>query len=140
MQLDPLAQNTGTQEDCSEGRRGLLSFGPVMLHPQGVKSIGRAYLQPKKIIKAFLHTSLTGPSHPHGLVQIPPPPSFDRMEGRHSSLYPLTQATPNPTGGLPRAQSLLRANSCPLRDLRCRVEDRPVFRKSSPLSKVSRWP
>lgn len=58
MQLDPPAQNTGTQEDCSKGRRGLLSFGPVMLHPQGVKSVGRAYLQPKKIIKAFLHTSL----------------------------------------------------------------------------------
>jgi len=67
------------------------------------RSIGRACLKQKKVIKAFLRSFYRQPpfqcgypAHPHRLVQVnlPLAPGFDSMKGRHPHFHPCYIGTP----------------------------------------------
>ena len=103
------------------------------------RSIGRAYLKQKKVIKAFLRSfyrqrpfQCSRPAHPHRLVQInlPPAPGFDSMKGRRPHFHPLHRQPPNLTGGLPGTWGSLRAKAPTLRDPRGQDKGMRTSRKA----------
>ena len=112
------------------------------------RSIRRACLKQKKIIKAFLRPfyrqppfQCSYPAHPHRLVQInlPLAPGFDSMKGRHPHFHPCYIGTPKPDRwaswklGVPESQG--PHSKGPQRPGQRHAD----IEKSNDLSRISRW-